>query len=175
MADGVAVVEQDADVEGFALVLADDVGLDGHAAADDLGGNFGFHFHEGFGVFFEYVDQGRVEDEAVLDGFGPTLGEFSLAESGKGLDVGEDGAGLVERSDHVLGLGQVHGDLAADGGVDHGGHAGGNLDKGHAAQEGAGDESAEVAGDAAADSDDGMAALGLEAHQPLVDFLGLLE
>ena len=131
--------------------------------------------HEGIGVFLEDVYEGRVEDETVFDGFGPALGEFAFAQGVQGLDVGEDGTRLVEGSDHVFGLGQVDGDLAADGGVDHGGHAGGHLDEGHAAQEGGGDESAEVSGDAAADGDDGVAALGFEADQPLVDFLGLLE
>ena len=91
------------------------------------------------------------------------------------LNVGKHGAGLVERADHVLGLGQVDGDLAADGCVNHGGHAGWHLHEGNAPEEGGGDEAAQVAGYAAADGDDRVAALGLETDQPLVDFLGLLE
>ena len=175
MADGVPVVQQNADAKGLPLVLADHVGLDGHAATDHLGGDLRFHLHQRLGVFLENVNQRRVQDQAVLDGLGPPFGQLALAQRGKRLHVGQDCPRLIERADHVLGLGQVDRHLAADGRVHHGGHAGRHLHEGHAAHEGAGDEPAQVAGHAAADGDDRLASLGFQAHQPLVDFLGLLE
>ena len=111
----------------------------------------------------------------MLDGLRPSLGEFPLAQRGQSLHVGQDCPGLVERAHHVLGLGQVDRHLAADGRVHHGRHAGRHLHERHSAQECTGDESAQVSSDPPADRDDGLAALGPQAHQPLVDFLRLLE
>ena len=74
VADGVAVVEEDAYVQGFPFVLAYDVGFDGHAAADDFGADFRFYGQQGGGVFLKGVHQVGVENQAVLDGFGPAFG-----------------------------------------------------------------------------------------------------
>ena len=93
----------------------------------------------------------------------------------KGLNVGEHTPGLIECADHVLGLGQVDRRLAADRGIHHSSHAGGNLHEGNAAQESGGHEPGQVPNDSAAHGNDGMAPLRLEAKQPVVDRLGLLE
>src|SRR3989304_194128 len=62
-------------------------------------------------------------------------GELPLRQRAQGGDVGEDEAGLVEGADGVLGARVVDGDLAADGGVDHGQEARGHQDYGRNSQE----------------------------------------
>ena len=86
--------------------------------------------------------------------------------------VGQHRPGLVEGPHQVLALGQVHRHLAADGRVHHGGHAGGHLDEGDAAQEGGRHVAGQIADDAAAHGQDSVAPFGPQPHQPLVDGLG---
>ena len=62
-----------------------------------------------------------------------------------------------------LPCGGVHAGLAADRGIEHGEQGGGHLEVGHAAHVGRGDESREVARDAAAERHD--AAVAAEARR----------
>ena len=77
-------------------------------------------------------------------------------------------AGAVEGPDEVLAFGRVDAGLAADCGVDHAEHGGGDVDDADAAQPGGGDEAAEIAHGSPADGDDGIGAseVGLTEHLP---------
>ena len=123
-------------------------------------------------MFLKGVHQVGVKDKAVLDGFSPTLGQLPLAQGGQGLHISQHRFGLVKSADEVFALGQVDGYFAANRGVDHRRHTGRHLDEGDAAQEGGGHIASQIADYAAADGDDGMAALGAQADQPFVDGLG---
>ena len=160
VANGMAIVQHDSDAQGLPFILADHIGLDGHAPADDIGCNLGFNIHQGFRVLFEHIHQTGIQYEAVLDSLGPALRQFPLAQGRQCLNVGEHTLGLIEGTNQVFGLGQVDGDLAADGRIHHRRHAGGNLDEGHAPQVGCGYKTAQVPGNAAADADDCVATLG---------------
>ena len=164
--DGVAVVERGAEV-GLALVGGDDGGLEGHVAADEgdgaLAGPRGGEGEEEIGVALEFIEHGRVADEGVLDHLAEAGTQFAGGQRGEGGDVGDDGAGLVEGADEILAGGQVDGDLAADGGVDHAEEGGGGVDEGHAADVRGGGGAGEVGDDAAAEGEDDIAALGAGA------------
>ena len=168
MADGVAVVEQDADAECFALVLGDDVRLDSDAAANDVGGDVLLEGEQRCPVSLEICKKVGVEDEAVLDRLGPTGCEFALGEGLECADIGENEPGLVESADEVLALGQVNGGLAADSGVHHREQACGHLREGQATQVSRRHEAREIADDTASNCHYQVAALCLALGKPAI-------
>ena len=101
-----------------------------------------------------------VAEDARLDGLLQAGAEFGGREGGEQVDVGEDGARLVEAADEVFAGGEVDAGLAADGGVDLGEEGGRDLDEGHAAHVDGGEEAGDVADDAAAECDEERIAVG---------------
>ena len=77
--------------------------------------------------------------------------------------------GLGEGADEVLADGVIDARLAADGGIDHTEQAGGDVGEGNATQDGGGGKAAQVGDDAAAKTDEEIAALDALAEEPVVD------
>ena len=149
--EGVPVVEERA-AAVFVRVGGDDGGLDLTAAADDLAVKRGRERvrKEFVRVFFEQLEEFRVAEDGGLDRFGEAVAEFLFGQRREGVWVDEHPAGLVERADEVLALGEVHRRLAADARVDGREQGGRQLDHPDAAQIDRRGEADEVAGDAAA-------------------------
>ena len=81
---------------------------------------------------------------------------YKLARQGlETTQVADDKAGLVERADEVLSLGQVNGGLSAHAGVNHGKQRGGHLDKVATAHIAGRGETRKVADNAATQGDNG--------------------
>ena len=100
---------------------------------------------------------GRADD-AGFDGFLQAGAEFGGGEGGEGVDVGEDGEGVVEAADEVLAGEEVDAGLAAEGRVDLGEEGGGQADVADAAHVDGGEEAGGVADDAASEGEkDGVA------------------
>ncbi len=103
----------------------------------------------------------------------------------EGVDVGEDGEGVVEAADEVLAGDEVDAGFAAEGGVDLGEDGGGDADVADAAHVDGGEEAGEVADDAATEGEqDGVAVgsgvdellgEGLDLDEALVAFAGGME
>ena len=113
-----AVADGVAEVEGLAhpalgLVLLDNVLFEAQAAADDLA-DLGVHV-----AALKDGEQFRVCQQACLDGLGQTVDEVAAGQGGEGVRVHDDQLGLPEGTHDVFGVAQIHGGLAADGGIDH--------------------------------------------------------
>ena len=111
----------------------------------------------------------------MLDGLRPAFRQFPLAQRGQSLNVGKHTSRLVKRTHHVLGLGQVNRRFAPDRGIHHGRHTGGNLHKGDTPQVSGRHKPRQVSNHSAAYRNDGVAPLRLQANQPIIYRLGLLE
>ena len=123
-----AVADGVAEVQGLAhallsLVLLHDVLLEPQAAADDLA-DLGIHV-----AIFKDREQLGVCQQAGLDGFCQTVDEVAAGQGGKGVRIHDDELGLPESAHDVFGIAQIHGGLAADGGIDHGKGGGGAVDE----------------------------------------------
>ncbi len=84
-------------------------------------------------AFFKDGEQLRVGHQTCLDGLGQAVDEVAAGQGGQGVRVHDDQLGLPESAHDVLGVAQIHGGLAADGGIDHGKGGGGAVDKINAA------------------------------------------
>ena len=110
-------------------------------------------------MLFKHINQTRVQYEAVLDSLRPALRQFPLAQGRQRLNVGEHTLRLIECTNQIFGLRQVYRDFAANGRVHHRRHAGRHLYKSHTSQIGSGYKTTQVAGNATANTDDGVATL----------------
>ena len=115
-------------VEGAAgavlgLVRLHDALLELEAAVDDLV-DVRIHVPR-----LEQFKQLGVGQQAGLDGLGQTVDVVAAGKGGQGVGVHHHHPGLPEGAHHVLGVPQVHGGLAADGGIDHGQGGGGAVDE----------------------------------------------
>ena len=61
--------------------------------------------------------------------FRSTVDEVAAGQGGKGVRIHDDQLGLPEGTHDVFGIAQIHGGLAADGGIDHGKGGGGAVDE----------------------------------------------
>jgi len=165
VADRVAVVQEGA-AAGFAFIFGDDGGLDGDRAGDQVGRGEGRAIDGGC---FEVADEGLVEDEAVLEEFGPAVAELAVGEGAEEEGVDDDGARLREGADEVLAAGVVDAGFAADGSVGHGEEGGGRVEEGDAAEDGGCGEPGEVGDDAAAEGDDEVRPLNPVVDEEVVD------
>ena len=155
MADGVA------EIEGFAhpvllFVLLHDVLFEAEAAVDDLA-DPRVHI-----AFFKDGKQLRVGQQAGLDGLGQAVDVVAAGQGGQRLRVHDDQFGLPESAHDVFGVAQVHGGLAANGGIDHGEGGGGAVDEINAAHVDGGRKACQVAHDTAAHGDDQVAPAHIE-------------
>ena len=147
VADGVTEVQCLAHAV-LGLVLLHDALLEPQAAADDLAD---------LGVDVALLKDGkqlRVGQQAGLDGFGQAVDVVAAGQGGQGVRVHDDQFGLPESTHDVLGVAQVHGGLAADGGVNHGKGGGGAVDEVDAAHIGGSCKTGQVAHHAAAHGHD---------------------
>ena len=110
-----------------------------------------------------------IEDEPVLDDFGPAVAEMAFGKGAEDERVDDDRPRLGERADEVLPARVVDAGLAADGGVHHAEEGRGNVDEVDAAQAGRGGEAGQVGDDAAAEADDEVGAFDALADEPVVD------
>ncbi len=183
VAEGVAEVEDGAQA-AFALVLTHDVGLDLAGTGDRVGQRRAVARHQLADIFFDPVEEGAVDDGAVLDHLGQAGGQLALGQRVQGAGIGQYHVGLVERADHVLAQRVVDARLAADRGIDLRQQGGGHLDEVDAAHVRRGGEAGQVADDAAAEGDQGRLAVAFigqqrveDLHQagPVLVFLAVLQ
>ena len=162
MADGVAQVQQ-LPGPGVKLVLLHQVPLVGDAPGGDP-------LRVGPEVDgLQGVQQAGVPDHAVLDDLGAAVGKVGLGEGVQGVQVAEDGPGLVEGPRQVLAVFQVDGGLAPHGGVHRRQQGGGQLEEGDPPEVGGGGKPGEVPHHAAPQGDEpvgpGEVGLGQELQQ----------
>ena len=103
-------------------------------------------------------EQPLVAQGGHLHGLGEGGAALPLVERREDGDVDDDRGRLVERADEVLALGQVDAGLAADRRVELRDERRRDLDEGHAAEVGRGEEPGRVAERPAADGDERLAA-----------------
>ena len=113
-----------------------------------------------------------VQDHAVLDHFRQAGAIFAHGQRGQHARVDQHAPRLPERADHVLGPGQVHAHLAADGAVDLGQERRGHLNQRQAAGIRGGGEAGQIPDHAAADRHDGRLAIGPQLQQLLPQVIG---
>ena len=150
MADGVAQVQQ-GPLAAVKLVVFHHVPLHAHT-----GGNDGLKLLPD-GGFRQLLEQFRTEQHGSLDDLGAARPVFGLRQGGQQGRVAQHQRGLVEAARLVFAAVQVHGGLAAYGGIHHGQQGGGHLDIGHAPLVGGGGEARQIPHNAAAQSDDEVA------------------
>ena len=159
MPEGVPVVE-DLPQAGLAQVLADDLGLHRDGPLDELEQDVGAcsrdRVLQEVEVRLDQVEDHRVGDEPCLDHLGEPGDEVVGRHRLQRREVAQHAGRRVEGPDQVLSLGRVDARLAADGGIHHREHGGGQLDHAHTAQPRRGDEAREVGGRAPTDPDDGI-------------------
>ena len=132
------------------------------------------------GVLQQEVDQLLAANHTIFNDLRPALGLHLGGQGGQHIGVAQDQMGLGEGAHQVLALGQVHGGLAAHGGVHHRQQGGGQLHTGDAPQIQGGRQPRHVPGDAAAQGEHpvgpGHALLGQTGQQldQGVGVLGLL-
>jgi len=143
----------------FALVAVHHAGLDADGRGDHFLEGLGVAGQDRIGILFQEADQGAVADDAGLDALHEAGAELTLGQSAENRDVGEDPEGMVETPDQVFALRQVDTGFAADARIDLREEGCGHLDVGDAAHVNAGEESAYVADDAAAEGDQQRAAI----------------
>ncbi len=105
------------------------------------------------------VKEVGVDGGPVLDHLGHAAAELLPGQGAEHVRVDEHGPRLVEGADQVLALGQVHAGLAAHRAVHLGEQGGGHLHERNAAKVDRGEEPGHVAGHAAAQGEDGVAAV----------------
>eukprot|EP01022_Parablepharisma_sp_SALTPOND_P033114 TRINITY_DN881_c1_g1_i23.p1 TRINITY_DN881_c1_g1~~TRINITY_DN881_c1_g1_i23.p1 ORF type:complete len:1292 (+),score=465.19 TRINITY_DN881_c1_g1_i23:16524-20399(+) len=168
VAEGVAEVEDGAQA-AFALVLADHVGLDFAGALDRVGQGGVILGDQQLDVGFDPVEEGRIDDGAVLDHFGDAGREFARGQRMQRGGVGDDCLRLVEGADHVLAQRVVDAGLAADRRIHLRQQGGGHLHEGHAAHIGGCGKAGQVADHATAQGHQGGLAVALVGQQAIED------
>ena len=98
MADGVPIV-QDAAQPALPFVLRDDFRLDLARAPDHVKRRLWRKAQRIARMIFEIGEERLVKDDAILDDLAEPRANLALGQRGKGGEVGEDGGGLIERTD----------------------------------------------------------------------------
>ena len=104
----------------------------------------------------QFEDHAPLGHERVLGHLAQPGAVLAFGEGREEVEVGDDADRLVERPDQVLALGQVHGRLPADRGVDHREQRRRDLHQCDAAVVHGGGEAGGVADDAATERHDGV-------------------
>ena len=120
-------------------------------------------------VFFDPVEEVRVEDDAVLDHFRQAGAQFALGQRVEGVEVRDHATRLVEGADQILAAGVVDRGLAAYGGVHQREQGRRNLDVGDAALVGGRGEAGNISHHPSAERDDRGAAVVTPGDQPVDD------
>ena len=94
---------------------------------------------------------------------------MAAGQSGKGVRIHDDQLGLPESAHDVFGIAQIHGGLAADGGIDHGKGGGGAVDEVDAPHVDGSGKTGQIAHHAAAHGDHQIAAAHAEFQHLLED------
>ena len=164
MAEGMAEIEQRAQVGGLALVGGHDARL-GTAALLDRVGALGrvARQHRG-AVLLAPCPERRIVDQPVLRDLGIARQQLAPGQGVEHLGVGQHQPRLVEGADQVLAMARVDAGLAADRGIDLRQQGGRHLDEVDAAQQRRGGKAGEIADHAAAQRDQRRLAVG-----PLVE------
>ncbi len=111
------------------------------------------------GVFFHEAHERAVADDARLDAFHQAGAQFAIGQSAENFDVGKDGDRMMKAADEVLAFGQIDAGFSADRRVDLRQERGGHLYVWNAAHEDRSEKAADVADDAAAESDQQRSAI----------------
>ena len=110
-------------------------------------------------VCFQPGEEGGVAEQAVFGDLGIAGAELASGQRVEQRAIGDHHDRLMEGADQVLALGRINAGLAADRGVDLRQQCGGHLHEVQPAPDAGGCETGEVADNAAAESDDEVAAL----------------
>jgi hypothetical protein len=154
----------------LALVRGDDPRLGGAAALDGLRQNRGPGRAARARCSCSQC-RNRIADQAVLDHLGEARGVLPRRQRLQHLRIDEHGPGLVEGADHVLAQGMVDRGLAADAGIHLRQQGGGHLQERHAALVAGRGKAGHVAHHAAAEGQQGGAAVVLLAERHIEDAL----
>ena len=138
-----SVTEGVSQIQKLAAAAVKLVGIDGvalhlHAAGDDL---FQLLFNRGLA---QRGEESGIAQETVLDDLGAAVAKDGIGQRGEGIGVAPHQRRLVERAHQIFAHGQVHGGLAAYGGVHRGQKGGGNLDIADAALIGGGGKACQI-------------------------------
>ena len=166
VAEGVAEVQQPTGAF-VPLILRHQRRLAGKAPADDPGP-----------VRLLLLQPGQqllVSDAAVFDDLGHAAGQLTPGQSGKADGIRQHHAGLVEAAQQVFPLRQIQPRFAAYGAVHLRQQGGGGLHQRHATQQRGRRKARQIAGDAAAQGHDAIAAGQAQLHQSAAQPVVLLQ
>ena len=172
--NGVTEVENAAE-PALLLVLADDVGFNLAGAGDDVFERVIVERENLIGVSFEITKKIGVRYHAVFDDFPESRGNLARRQCLQKIEVGKDGARLIESADEIFAERVINGDLASDGGVDLSEQRGRDLNERHAAEESSGDEAGKIADDASSEREDRRLSIELTFDGGGINFIGGLE
>ena len=143
MAEGVAEVQQTANA-GIMLVSGHQRRLHPQAAGD--------HARPVGGLTLQLVQNGGITDHAVFDDLRHTAAPLAPGQSGKAIGVHQHHTGLVNASQQVFALRQIHRRFAAHGAVHLRQQRSGQVGQCHAPLITGGGKARQIAGDTAAQS-----------------------
>ena len=110
----------------------------------------GLALEHGGAVGLQPLEKAAMAENAIFDDFGIAGAEFAFGQRLQGVDIDEHQRRLMKGADEIFAMSGIDPGLAADRGIDLRQQAGGDLDKARAAPQACGDESGEIADDAAA-------------------------
>lgn len=170
VSDGVSEIEEGAGARDFPFVLFHDAGLDGEVVGNEARVDLSVTRIHALN-FFQHPG---IPDGSVFDYLREALVKDLVRKRDEDVRVHENEAGLLERSDQVLSLGNVHSRLPPDRAVDLGHDGGGNLHKGNAPVEDGGHEACHITDDPAAEGHDKAASVMVMLNKGAAEGLGLL-
>ena len=169
VAEGVAEVEEGADITGLALVGGDDPSLGGDAGGDRVDPCRRVARHDTSSVRLEPREEGGVAEKRGLGDLGIARPAFAWGQGVEQVGIDDDGGGLVERADQVLARARIDRGLAADRAVDLRQQRRRDLDERAPPAKDRGGEPGQIADDAAAERNHRIAALDPARKQCLDD------
>ena len=184
VADGVAVVQQHAELAEVALVGRHDLRLEGDATGDHRQQHQAIEGQQRIDVLLDLLDQARGDglarhertlDHRVFHDFGEGSAPLALGFVAQQRRIGPREARVVERAHEIARALVVERRLAADRRVDHAFERRGDLHERDATHVGRGHESAEVVDRVAADDQHDVFAPHAQLEQPVVEQAGLVE
>ena len=143
VAEGVAEVQQTANA-GIVLVSGHQRRLHPQAAGDQV--------RPVGGLTLQLVQNGGIPDHAVFDDLRHTAAPLALRQGGKAIGIHQHHTGLVNASQQVFALRQIHRRFAAHGTVHLCQQRSGQVNQHHAPLITGGSKARQIAGDAAAQS-----------------------
>ena len=153
----------------LALVGRDDIRFDAARLRNHRCQYLRLAREDGGPLLGEPVEEARARRHPVLHDFVQARAKLPSRQRAEHRRVDDHGVRLVERADEVLAKGMVDADFAANRAIDLRQQRGGHVDQRDAAEVGGGRKPGHVPDHAAAKGDDRRRALGVRAHERVVD------